>query len=76
MRDGEAERITDSAPQKGAFGRIVHSFLELLFDSVHGEWGCRLDQVRKGHWFLGSMMVVASLSRTVGCARHTFNPLM
>ena len=29
-------------------------------------------QVREGHWFLGSMMVVACLSRTAGCA-HTVN---
>ena len=41
MRDGEAERMTDPAPQwsdlRGPFGRVVHSFLELLYDSVHGE---------------------------------------
>ena len=74
MSDGEAERMTDPAPQwstrRGPFGRVVHSFLELLYDSVHDEWGCRLDQVREGHWFLGSMMVVACLSRTAGCAAY------
>ena len=32
--------------------------------------GCRLDQVREGHWFLGSMMVVACLSRTARCAAY------
>ena len=33
--------MTDPAPQwsdsKGAFWRVVHSFLELLYDSVHDE---------------------------------------
>jgi putative transposase len=38
---------------------------------VHDEWGCRLDQAREGHWFLGSMMVVAWLSRTAArCAAY------
>jgi hypothetical protein len=53
---------------------VVHAFLELLYDiavevkGVQDEQGCRLDQVRVGRWTLGSMMVVACLSRTAGCA--------
>jgi len=49
----------------------VHPFLELLYDiamevsGVQDEQGCRLDQVRVGCWILGSMMVVACLSRTM-----------
>ena len=80
MRDGEAERITDPAPQwstrRVPFGRVVRAFLELLYDipvevtGVQDEYGCRLDQARVGHWFLGSMMVVACLSRTAGCAAY------
>jgi hypothetical protein len=42
MRDGEAERITDPArsgpTRRVPFGRVVHSFLELLYDSVHDEY--------------------------------------
>ena len=41
------------------FGRVVHSFLELLYDSVQDSRGYRLDQPPLGRWFLGSMMVVA-----------------
>ena len=54
----------------------VHAFLELLYDiavevrGVQDEQGCRLDQVRVGRWILGSMMVVACLSRTTGCAPY------
>jgi hypothetical protein len=56
------------------FGRVVHAFLELLYDiavevtGVQDEQGCRLDQVRAGRWILGSLMMVACLSPTAGCA--------
>jgi hypothetical protein len=55
---------------------VVHAFLELLYDiavevrGVQDEQGCRLDQVRVGRWTLGSMMVVACLCRTTGCAAY------
>jgi hypothetical protein len=43
MSDGEAKQMTDSRPAvvrlEGAFGRVVHSFLELLYDSVQDEQG-------------------------------------
>ena len=43
MRDGEAERMTDPArsgpTRRVPFGRVVHSFLELLYDSVQDEQG-------------------------------------
>ena len=54
----------------------VHAFLELLYDiavevmGVQDERGCRLDQIRVGRWILGSMMVVACLFRTAGCAAY------
>jgi hypothetical protein len=37
---------------------------------VQDEQGCRLDQVRVGRWILGSMIVVACLYRTAGCAAY------
>jgi len=54
----------------------VHAFLELPHDiavevmGVQDEQGCRLDQVRVGRWILRSVMVVACLSRTAGCAAY------
>ena len=54
----------------------VPAFLDLLYDiavkvmGLQDLQGCRLDQVRVGRWFLGSMMVVACLSRTAGCAAY------
>jgi hypothetical protein len=54
---------------------VVHAFLELLYDiavelsGVQDEQGCRLDRVRVAG-FLGSLMVVACLSPTAGCAAY------
>ena len=73
MNDGEAKRITDPArngpTRRMPFGRVVHSFLEPLHDSVQTSRDTARP-VREGHWFLGSMMVVACLSRTAGCAAY------
>jgi hypothetical protein len=52
----------------------AYAFLELLYDiavevrGVQDEQGCRLDQL--GRWILGSMMVIACLSRTAGCVPY------
>ena len=81
MSDGEPGRMTDPPPSgsdsKYAFWpRQPNAFLELLYDiavevrGVQDEQGCRLDQVRVGRWILGSMMVIACLSRTAGCVAY------
>ena len=75
MSDGEAGGARSGPTRRVPFGRVVHAFLELLDDiavevtGVQDEQGCRLDQVRVD-WILGSLMVVACLSPTAGCAAY------
>jgi hypothetical protein len=81
MSDGEPGRMTDPGPQwsdsKYAFwprqstpssSSCTISPVEVR--GVQDEQGCKLDQVRVGRWILGSMMVVACLSRTGGCVAY------
>ena len=63
---------------KGAFWRRQStprsSFLydiAIEFRGVQDEQGCGLNQVRVGRWILGSLMVVACLSPTAGCAAYS-----
>jgi hypothetical protein len=82
MSDGEPGGMTDPPPvvrlEACLLAETAHAFLELLSDiavgvrGVQDEHGCGLDQVHVGRWFPGSMMmVVACLSRTVGCIEYS-----
>lgn len=74
MSDGEPGRMTDppSAVRLEVcfLAGAAHALLELLnhiaveVRDVQDEHGCGLDLVSVGRWLLGSMMVVACLSRT------------
>jgi hypothetical protein len=77
MSDGEPGQMTDRPPvvrlEVCFLAGAAHAFLEFLnhiaveVRGVQDEHRCGLDQVRVGRWFLGSMMVLACLSRTAGC---------
>ncbi len=82
MSGGEPGGMTDPPSvvrlEACLLAETAHAFLELLSDiavgvrGVQDEHGCGLDQVHVGRWFPGSMMmVVACLSRTVGCIEYS-----
>jgi hypothetical protein len=81
MSDGEAGRMTDPRaagsdskyvfwPKQSTPSSNSCTDIAVEVRGVQDEQGSRLDQVRVGRWTLGSMMVVACLCRTTGCAAY------